>query len=117
TLDAISLAQRSGFTTMVSHRSGETEDTTIADLVVAMNCGQLKSGAPCRSERVAKYNQLLRIEELLDDAARYAGRTAFPRGAAGGACRPRLPRPRPGGPGPGSPAGPRSSPSCCARSR
>jgi len=85
TLDAISLAQRSGFTTMVSHRSGETEDTTIADLVVAMNCGQLKSGAPCRSERVAKYNQLLRIEELLDDAARYAGRTAFPRAAAGGA--------------------------------
>jgi enolase len=85
TLDAISLAQRSGFTTMVSHRSGETEDTVIADLVVAMNCGQLKSGAPCRSERVAKYNQLLRIEELLDDAARYAGRTAFPRAAAGGA--------------------------------
>jgi enolase len=85
TLDAISLAQRSGFTTMVSHRSGETEDTAIADLVVAMNCGQLKSGAPCRSERVAKYNQLLRIEELLDDAARYAGRTAFPRAAAGGA--------------------------------
>ena len=85
TLDAISLAQRSSFTTMVSHRSGETEDTTIADLVVAMNCGQLKSGAPCRSERVAKYNQLLRIEELLDDAARYAGRTAFPRAAAGGA--------------------------------
>ena len=85
TLDAISLAQRSGFTTMVSHRSGETEDTLIADLVVAMNCGQLKSGAPCRSERVAKYNQLLRIEELLDDAARYAGRTAFPRAAAGGA--------------------------------
>ena len=85
TLDAISLAQRSGFTTMVSHRSGETEDTAIADLVVAMNCGQLKSGAPCRSERVAKYNQLLRIEELLDDAARYAGRTAFPRAAARGA--------------------------------
>ena len=85
TLDAISLAQRSSFTTMVSHRSGETEDTAIADLVVAMNCGQLKSGAPCRSERVAKYNQLLRIEELLDDAARYAGRTAFPRAAASGA--------------------------------
>jgi enolase 1/2/3 len=85
TLDAISLAQRSSFTTMVSHRSGETEDTAIADLVVAMNCGQLKSGAPCRSERVAKYNQLLRIEELLDDAARYAGRTAFPRAAARGA--------------------------------
>jgi enolase len=85
TLDAISLAQRSSFTTMVSHRSGETEDTAIADLVVAMNCGQLKSGAPGRTERVAKYNQLLRIEELLDDAARYAGRTAFPRAAAGGA--------------------------------
>jgi enolase len=85
TLDAISLAQRSSFTTMVSHRSGETEDTAIADLVVAMNCGQLKSGAPCRSERVAKYNQLLRIEELLDDAARYAGRTAFPRAAASSA--------------------------------
>jgi enolase len=85
TLGAISLAQRSSFTTMVSHRSGETEDTAIADLVVAMNCGQLKSGAPGRSERVAKYNQLLRIEELLDDAARYAGRTAFPRAAAGGA--------------------------------
>jgi enolase len=84
TLDAISLAQRSGFTTMVSHRSGETEDTTIADLVVAMNCGQLKSGAPARSERVAKYNQLLRIEELLDDAARYAGQSAFPRSAAAG---------------------------------
>ena len=64
---------------MISHRSGETEDTTIADLAVAINCGQIKSGAPARSERVAKYNQLLRIEEELDDAARYAGRGAFPR--------------------------------------
>ncbi len=69
---------------MMSHRSGETEDTTIADLVVAMNCGQIKTGAPCRSERVAKYNQLMRIEELLDDGAAYAGRAAFPRSAA---CR------------------------------
>ncbi len=81
TFEAVSLAQRSGFSCMMSHRSGETEDTTIADLTVAMNCGQLKSGAPCRSERVAKYNQLLRIEELLGDAAEYAGRQAFPRSA------------------------------------
>src|SRR6202035_4648314 len=79
TLDAVSLAQRSGFAAMMSHRSGETEDTTISDLAVAVNCGQMKSGAPARSERVAKYNQLLRIEEELDDAARYAGRLAFPR--------------------------------------
>jgi enolase len=79
TLDAVSLAHRSGFRCMMSHRSGETEDTTIADLAVATDCGQLKTGAPARSERVAKYNQLLRIEELLDDAARYAGRAAFPR--------------------------------------
>ncbi len=79
TLDAVDLAHRSGFRCMMSHRSGETEDTTIADLAVAVNCGQIKSGAPARSERVAKYNQLLRIEEELDDAARYAGRTAFPR--------------------------------------
>jgi enolase len=64
---------------MMSHRSGETEDTTIADLAVATNCGQIKTGAPARSERVAKYNQLLRIEEELDDAARYPGRSAFPR--------------------------------------
>jgi enolase len=84
TFDAVDLAHRSGYTTMMSHRSGETEDTTIADLVVAMNCGQIKSGAPCRSERVAKYNQLLRIEEQLDDAAAYAGRAAFPRSAADG---------------------------------
>jgi enolase len=79
TFDAVTLAHRSGYRTMMSHRSGETEDTTIADLVVAMECGQIKTGAPARSERVAKYNQLLRIEEELDDAARYAGRSAFPR--------------------------------------
>ncbi|MCX7521840.1 phosphopyruvate hydratase [Microbacterium sp. STN6] len=79
TLDAVALAQRSGYTTVMSHRSGETEDTTIADLAVATNGGQIKTGAPARSERVAKYNQLLRIEEELGDAARYAGRSAFPR--------------------------------------
>jgi enolase len=79
TLDAVTLAHRNGYTCMMSHRSGETEDTTIADLVVATNCGQIKTGAPARSDRVAKYNQLLRIEELLDDAARYAGAQAFPR--------------------------------------
>lgn len=79
TLDAVDLAHRHGYRCMMSHRSGETEDTTIADLAVAVNCGQIKTGAPARSERVAKYNQLLRIEEELDDAARYAGATAFPR--------------------------------------
>ncbi len=79
TLDSVDLAHRNGFRCMMSHRSGETEDTTIADLAVATNCGQIKTGAPARSERVAKYNQLLRIEEELDDAARYAGRAAFPR--------------------------------------
>jgi phosphopyruvate hydratase len=79
TLDATDLAHRSGYRCVMSHRSGETEDTTIADLAVATNCGQIKTGAPARSDRVAKYNQLLRIEELLDDAARYAGRGAFPR--------------------------------------
>jgi enolase len=79
TLDAVDLAHRNGFSCMMSHRSGETEDTTIADLAVATNCGQIKSGAPARSDRTAKYNQLLRIEEELDDAARYAGRSAFPR--------------------------------------
>jgi enolase len=79
TLDAVALAHRSGYRCMMSHRSGETEDTTIADLAVATDCGQIKSGAPARSERVAKYNQLLRIEEELDDAARYAGAGAFPR--------------------------------------
>lgn len=82
TLDAVALAHRSGFSCMMSHRSGETEDTTIADLAVATDCGQIKTGAPARSERVAKYNQLLRIEEELEDAARYAGATAFPRSAA-----------------------------------
>ncbi|RJK97923.1 phosphopyruvate hydratase [Vallicoccus soli] len=82
TLDAVSLAHRNGYRCMMSHRSGETEDTTIADLAVATDCGQIKTGAPARSERVAKYNQLLRIEEELDDAARYAGRGAFPRSAA-----------------------------------
>ena len=81
TLDAVTLAQRNGFTAMVSHRSGETEDTTIADLSVATNAGQIKTGAPARGERINKYNQLLRIEEELDDAAVYAGRTAFPRAA------------------------------------
>jgi enolase len=79
TLDAVSLAHRSGYTSMLSHRSGETEDTTIADIAVATNCGQIKTGAPARSERVAKYNQLLRIAEELGDAAQYAGRGAFPR--------------------------------------
>lgn len=79
TLDAVTLAQRNGYSAMMSHRSGETEDTTIADLAVATDCGQIKTGAPARSERVAKYNQLLRIEEELDDAARYAGASAFPR--------------------------------------
>jgi len=79
TLDAVAMAQRAGYTAVLSHRSGETEDTTIADLAVATNCGQIKTGAPARSERVAKYNQLLRIEEELGDAAVYAGRDAFPR--------------------------------------
>ena len=79
TVTAVGLAHRSGFASMMSHRSGETEDTTIADLAVALGCGQIKTGAPARSERVAKYNQLLRIESELDDAARYAGRAAFPR--------------------------------------
>jgi enolase len=79
TLDAVDLAHRSGYRTMMSHRSGETEDTTIADLAVAVGSGQIKTGAPARSERVAKYNQLLRIEEELDDAALYAGAAAFPR--------------------------------------
>jgi len=79
TLDEVDMAHRAGFATMMSHRSGETEDTTIADLAVAVGSGQIKTGAPARSERVAKYNQLLRIEEELDDAAVYAGRGAFPR--------------------------------------
>jgi enolase len=82
TLDAVTLAHRAGFSCVISHRSGETDDTTIADLAVATNCGQIKTGAPARGERVAKYNQLLRIEELLGDAASYAGVSAYPRFAA-----------------------------------
>ena len=77
TLNAIEMANRAGMTAVVSHRSGETEDTTIADLVVGVNAGQIKTGAPARSERVAKYNQLLRIEEELEDVAEYRGRKAF----------------------------------------
>jgi enolase len=83
TLDAVTLAQSCGYKCVMSHRSGETEDTTIADLAVATGCGQIKTGAPARSERVAKYNQLLRIEETLGDAARYAGDLAFPRYSPG----------------------------------
>jgi enolase len=79
TLDAVAMAHRAGYRSMMSHRSGETEDTTIADLAVAAECGQIKTGAPARSERVAKYNQLLRIEEELGESARYDGRGAFPR--------------------------------------
>lgn len=79
TIDAVNLAHKNGYRSMMSHRSGETEDTTIADLSVALNCGQIKTGAPARSERVAKYNQLLRIEEELGNASSYAGRSAFPR--------------------------------------
>ena len=77
TLDAIEMAKQAGYACVMSHRSGETEDTTIADLAVALNTGQIKTGAPCRSDRVAKYNQLLRIEEELDSQAQYAGRNAF----------------------------------------
>ncbi len=79
TIDAVEMAHRANYRSMMSHRSGETEDTTIADLAVALNCGQIKTGAPARTERVAKYNQLLRIEEELQEGARYAGREAFPR--------------------------------------
>ncbi len=79
TIDAVNLAHKNGYRSMMSHRSGETEDTTIADLAVALNCGQIKTGAPARSERVAKYNQLLRIEEELGSKATYAGKSAFPR--------------------------------------
>ena len=79
TIDAVEMAHHASYRTMMSHRSGETEDTTIADLAVALNCGQIKTGAPARTERVAKYNQLLRIEEELSSGARYAGRAAFPR--------------------------------------
>ena len=77
TIEAIKMAKKSGFTSVASHRSGETEDTTIADLAVALNCGQIKTGAPCRTDRVAKYNQLLRIEENLGVAASYPGMNAF----------------------------------------
>lgn len=84
TFSAVDLASRNGFACMISHRSGETEDTMIADLAVAVNCGQLKTGAPARSERVAKYNQLLRVEERLDDGAVYAGQSAFTRLPTGG---------------------------------
>lgn len=77
TLDAIQMANRAGYTAIVSHRSGETEDATIADIAVALNAGQIKTGAPSRTDRVAKYNQLLRIEEELDDVAEYPGKKAF----------------------------------------
>ncbi len=79
TIDAVNLAHRNGFRCMMSHRSGETEDTTISDLAVALSCGQMKSGAPARTDRVAKYNQLLRIEDELGEVAQYAGKAAFPR--------------------------------------
>ena len=82
TLDAVDLAHRNGYRAVVSHRSGETEDATIADLAVATNAGQIKTGAPTRSDRVAKYNQLLRIEEELGDEAEYPGWAAFPRSDA-----------------------------------
>jgi enolase len=81
TLETVELATRNGYTSVMSHRSGETEDTTIADLAVATNCGQIKTGAPARSDRVAKYNQLLRIEEELDEAADFRGRAALARGS------------------------------------
>jgi enolase len=79
TLDTVALATANGYTSVMSHRSGETEDVTIADLAVATNCGQIKTGAPCRSDRVAKYNQLLRIESELGDAASFRGRSALAR--------------------------------------
>ena len=88
TLDAIALAQRASFGVVISHRSGETEDTTIADLAVATNAGQLKSGAPSRGERTAKYNQLLRIEEELGETARYAGASRIAGRPPGGATAP-----------------------------
>ncbi|MEO1283017.1 MAG: phosphopyruvate hydratase, partial [Pseudomonadota bacterium] len=80
TLDAVSMAQRAGYTAVISHRSGETEDATIADLAVATNSGQIKTGSLCRSDRLAKYNQLIRIEDELDDVARYAGLSVVPKG-------------------------------------
>ena len=87
TLECVRLAQRAAYTTVISHRSGETEDTTIADIAVATNAGQIKTGAPARGERTAKYNQLLRIEDALGDAARYPGRAAFPRAGSLGTSR------------------------------
>jgi enolase len=87
TLDTVRLAATSAYTAVISHRSGETEDTTIADLVVALNAGQIKTGAPARSDRVAKYNQLIRIEEELGTSARYPGRSAFAALAASSASR------------------------------
>ena len=137
TLDAVDLAHRNGYRCMMSHRSGETEDTTIADLAVATNCGQIKTGAPARSERVAKYNQLLRIEEELDDAARYAGEARLPavrRLRRGLRCqqldarrrpvahpargRGRAPRcARAPGPAPRRPRGPQQQPGAAARTR
>jgi enolase len=83
TLEAVDMAHRAGYTAVMSHRSGESEDTTIADLAVATNCGQIKTGAPARTDRVAKYNQLLRIEEELDEGAAFRGRAAFA-GSRGG---------------------------------
>ena len=77
TFDAVEMAKRAGYTAVVSHRSGETEDTTIADIVVALNTGQIKTGSLCRTDRIAKYNQLLRIEDILGDSAQYAGMDAF----------------------------------------
>ncbi|MBP3929914.1 MAG: phosphopyruvate hydratase, partial [Peptostreptococcaceae bacterium] len=77
TLDAIEMAKRAGYTAVISHRSGETEDTTIADLAVAVNAGQIKTGAPSRTDRVAKYNQLLRIEEMIGETSRYCGLKSF----------------------------------------
>ena len=77
TFDAIEMAKKAGYTAVVSHRSGETEDTTIADIVVGLNAGQIKTGSLSRTDRIAKYNQLLRIEELLGDSAQYAGKSAF----------------------------------------
>jgi len=83
TLETMALARRAGYASVVSHRSGETEDVTIADLAVATGCGQIKTGSLCRTDRVGKYNQLLRIEEALGDRARYAGAAAFRIGRAG----------------------------------
>jgi enolase len=82
TFEAVELAKTHGWSNIISHRSGETEDTTIADLAVGTNAGQIKTGAPCRSDRVAKYNRLLRIEEELEGVARYPGASAFQRGSS-----------------------------------